>query len=50
VPGRVTPFPTTARLLGEAAAAFMAQPDLAPSTRRSYRQTLGRLERELGPH
>jgi Phage integrase, N-terminal SAM-like domain len=33
---------------GEAAAAFLAQPDLATSTRRSYQQTLGRLEREFG--
>jgi hypothetical protein len=49
VPGRVVPLTTsTARLLGEAAAAFLAQPDLAASTRRSYRQTLGRLEHELG--
>jgi site-specific recombinase XerD len=48
VPGRVVPLTITARLLGEAAAAFLAQPDLAASTRRSYRQTLGRLERELG--
>jgi hypothetical protein len=48
VPGRVVPLPTTARLLGEAAAAFLAQPDLAASTRRSYQQTLDRLERELG--
>jgi integrase len=35
-------------VLGGAAAAFLAQPDLAASTRRSYQQTLGRLERELG--
>jgi site-specific recombinase XerD len=48
MPGRVIPLPTTARLLGEAAAAFLAQPDLAASTRRSYQQTLGRLDRELG--
>jgi site-specific recombinase XerD len=48
VPGRVAPFTTTARLLGEAAAEFLAQPDLAASTRRSYQQTLGRLERKLG--
>jgi site-specific recombinase XerD len=27
---------------------FLAQPDLAVSTRRSYQQTLGRLEHELG--
>jgi hypothetical protein len=48
VPGRVVPLPTTARRLGEATAAFLVQPDLAPSTCRSYRQTLGRLERDLG--
>jgi hypothetical protein len=47
-PGRVVPLIATARLLGEAAAAFLAQPDLAASTRRSYQQTLGRLERDLG--
>jgi hypothetical protein len=49
VSDRVVPLTTTGRLLGEAAAAFLAQPDLAASTRRSYQQTLGRLERELGP-
>jgi integrase len=49
VPGRVVPLPTSVRLLGEAAATFLAQPDLAASTRRSYEQTLNRLERELGP-
>jgi integrase len=48
VPGRVVPLPTAARLLGEAAAAFLAQPSLARSTRRSYNQTLTRLVRELG--
>jgi hypothetical protein len=32
VPGRVVPLTTPARLLGEAAAAFLAQPDLAAST------------------
>jgi site-specific recombinase XerD len=48
VPGRVVPLPTTARMLGEATTAFLAQPDLAASTRRSYQQTLGRLERDLG--
>jgi site-specific recombinase XerD len=48
VPGRVAPLTTTARVFGGAAAAFLAQPDLAASTRRSYQQTLGRLERELG--
>jgi integrase len=34
--------------LTAAAAAFLAQPSLAASTRRSYQQTLDRLERELG--
>jgi site-specific recombinase XerD len=48
VPGRVVPLPATASPLGEAAVAFLAQPDLATSTRRSYQQTLGRMERELG--
>jgi integrase len=49
VPGRVAALPTTAaRLFGETAAAFLAQPDLAASTCHSYQQTLGRLERELG--
>jgi site-specific recombinase XerD len=33
---------------GDAAAAFLAQPSLARSTRRSYDQTLTRLVRELG--
>jgi len=49
VPGRVVLLPTSVRLLGEAAATFLAQPDLAASTRRSYEQTLNRLERELSP-
>ena len=35
--------------LREAADAFLAQPDLEPSSCRSYAQTLGRLWRELGP-
>ena len=35
--------------LREAADAFLAQPDLAASSYRSYAQTLGRLGRELGP-
>jgi site-specific recombinase XerD len=48
VPGQVATLTSTARPLGEAAATFLAQPDLAASTRRSYRQTLGRLARELG--
>lgn len=33
--------------LAAAAAAFLAQPSLAAATRRSYQQTLDRLEREL---
>jgi hypothetical protein len=48
VPGRVIPLTTSARPLGQAAAAFLVQPDVAASTRRSYQQTLGRLERALG--
>jgi integrase len=48
VPGRVVPLTTSAPPLGRTAAAFLAQPDLAASTRRSYQQTLGRLEREFG--
>jgi hypothetical protein len=48
VPGRVVPVPTTARLFGEAAAAFLAEPGPAASTRRSCQQTLSRLEREFG--
>jgi hypothetical protein len=35
--------------LREAADAFLAQPDLAASSSRSYAQTLGRLQRDLGP-
>lgn len=35
--------------LREAADVFLAQPDLAASSRRSYLQTLGRLGRDLGP-
>jgi hypothetical protein len=34
--------------LAAAAAAFLAQPSLAASTRRSYQQTLDRLARDLG--
>ena len=33
--GRVVPLPTTTRIRGEATGTFLAQPDLAPSTRRS---------------
>jgi hypothetical protein len=35
--------------LREAADVFLAQPDLAASSRRPYAQTLGRLGRDLGP-
>src|ERR1035437_1156345 len=35
--------------LRQAADVFLAQPDLAPSSYRSYAQTLGRLGRDLGP-
>ncbi|MGO9791504.1 MAG: Uma2 family endonuclease [Solirubrobacteraceae bacterium] len=35
--------------LVEAVDSFLAQPDLADSSRRYYTQTLGRLRRELGP-
>jgi integrase len=40
--------PDREQSLGAAAAAFLAQPSLAPTTRRSYQQTLDRLERKLG--
>jgi site-specific recombinase XerD len=46
--GRVIPLPTSEQTLAAAAAAFIAQPSLARSTRRSYDQTLTRLLRELG--
>jgi hypothetical protein len=46
--GRGRPLPTTARLLGEVAVAFLARPGLAASMRCSYQQTLSRLEREFG--
>jgi hypothetical protein len=35
------PPATAARLFGVTAAAFLAQPDLAASSRHSYQQTLG---------
>ena len=35
--------------LVEAVDSFLTQPDLADSSRRSYAQTLGRVQRELGP-
>ena len=45
--GRVVPLTTSEQTLGDAAAAFLSQPSLARSTRRSYDQTLTRLVREL---
>jgi hypothetical protein len=47
-PGGVVAFARADQTLGGAVAAFLAQPDLAASTRRSYQQTLDRLERALG--
>jgi integrase len=46
--GRVVLLTTSEQALADAAAAFLAQPSLARSTRRSYDQTLTRLMRELG--
>jgi predicted secreted protein len=46
--GQVVPLATSAQVFTHAAAAFLAQPSLARSTRRSYDQTLTRLVRELG--
>jgi site-specific recombinase XerD len=46
--GRVVPLTTSGQTLAAAAEAFLAQPSLARSTRRSYDQTLTRLVRELG--
>jgi hypothetical protein len=46
--GQVVPLATSEQTLSDAAAAFLAQPSLARSTRRSYDQTLTRLVRELG--
>ena len=48
MPGRVMPLAAAQRSLSAAAAAFLAQSDHAPSTRRSYTQTLDRLDHELG--
>jgi integrase len=47
--GEVVPLarPDREQSLGAAAAAFLTQPSLAPTTRRSYQQTLDRLERKL---
>jgi len=42
------PLAAAQRSLSAAAAAFLAQSDHAPSTRRSYTQTLDRLDHELG--
>jgi integrase len=46
--GRVALLATSEQTLAGAAAAFLAQPSLARSTRRSYDQTLTRLVHELG--
>jgi site-specific recombinase XerD len=46
--GRVVPLATSEQALAIAAAAFLAQPSLARSTRRSYDQSLTLLVRELG--
>jgi integrase len=46
--GRVVLLATSEQTLAGAAAAFLAQPSLARSTRRSYDQTLTRLVHELG--
>jgi integrase len=47
-PGGVVVRVRGEQTLGGAVVAFLAQPDLAPSTRRSYQQTLERLQRALG--
>ena len=46
--GRVVLLATSEQTLAGAAAAFLAQPSLARSTRRSYDQTITRLVHELG--
>jgi predicted secreted protein len=46
--GRVVFLTASEQTVVAAAAAFLAQPSLARSTRRSYDQTLTRLMRELG--
>jgi site-specific recombinase XerD len=46
--GRVVPLTSSGQTLAAAAAAFLAQPSLARSTRRSYDQTLTRLVTDLG--
>ncbi len=45
---RLLPAPDRVPLLAEAVDAFFAQPDLAASSRRSYAQTLGRLQHAAG--
>jgi site-specific recombinase XerD len=47
-PGEVVAFARADQTLGGAVVSFLAQPGLAASTRRSYQQTLDRLERALG--
>jgi hypothetical protein len=44
---RAVPLPASEQTVAAATAAFLAQPSLARSTRRSYDQTLKRLVREL---
>lgn len=46
--GRIVPLATSKQNLAPAAAALLAQPTLARSTRRSYEQTLSRLVGEFG--
>src|SRR5512133_1751662 len=46
--GRAVPLTTSEQIAAAAAEAFLSQPSLARSTRRSYDQTLTRLVRELG--
>ena len=46
--GRVIPLATSEQTLAVATTAFLAQPSLARSTRRSYEQTLTRLVHDLG--
>lgn len=45
---RLRPAPDRVPLLAEAVDSFLAQPDLAASSRRSYAQTLGRLQHAVG--
>jgi hypothetical protein len=46
---RVVALPRGARSLGDAVDAFLAQPDLAPSSRRSHGQTLSQLRYRCPP-